>query len=516
MDHKPNNPIKHIVILGGGSAGWMTAATLSRMLKPENVKITLVESEQIGTVGVGEATIPDIINFNRLLGIDEQEFMKATNATFKLGIEFNNWGKKGDKYMHPFGHHGADMLGIDFHQFWLQSSERGNPNKIWDYSFAAKAAYADKFTLPVNDPRSVISQIRYAYHFDATLYAKFLRGFAEERGVIRVEGKVDNVSVHSETGNIETLHLESGQTISGDFFFDCTGFRSVLLSKTLGVEFEDWSHWLPCDRAQTVACHRTGSLSPYTVSTAKDAGWQWRIPTQTRVGNGHIYSSKFMSDEEGAASLLKDIEGEPMSDPRLIRFKTGCQKKFWEKNCIAIGLSAGFLEPLESTSLYLIQVGISRFISLFPDGNISPVVQKEYNRQIRQLFVQVRDFVILHYYATERTDTPFWNYCKNMSVPDSLQDKIDLFQDAGRVFRYEDDLFGETSWVAVLLGQNIIPKTIDPIVATVPSEQVERSLKSMESAIEKAIKTMPSHSEFISKYCPSENSDVKLSLDWNA
>ncbi len=511
MDH---NHIKHIVILGGGSAGWMTAATLSRMLKPENVKITLVESEVIGTVGVGEATIPDIINFNRILGIDEQEFMKATNATFKLGIEFNDWGQKGDTYMHPFGHHGADMLGIDFHQFWLQSQKNGNPNKIWDYSFAAKAAYANKFTLPVNDPRSVLSQIRYAYHFDATLYAKFLRGFAEGRGVFRLEGKVNKVSVHPENGHIKTLHLETGTTVSGDFFFDCTGFKSVLLSKTLGVDFENWGHWLPCDTAQTVACKRTKALTPYTQSNAKEAGWQWRIPTQTRVGNGHIYSSKYMSDDIARKSLLADIEGEPMSDPRLIRFKTGCQKKFWEKNCIAIGLSAGFVEPLESTSLYLIQVGISRFISLFPDGSLSPLVQKEYNRQISQLFTQVRDFIILHYYATERNDTPFWEYCSNMSIPESLSDKINLFKDAGRVFRYEDDLFGETSWVAVLLGQNIIPKTVDPIVTTVPNQQVERSLKSMESAISEAIKTMPSHNEFISKYCPSENSDVKLSLNW--
>jgi len=504
MPGNPDTSLRSIVILGGGSAGWMTAATLSRMLKPEQVKITLVESEQIGTVGVGEATIPDIINFNSLLGIDEQEFMKATNATFKLGIEFNNWGNIGDKYMHPFGLHGADMMAIDFHQFWMYSRANGNSQPIWKYSLSAEAAYDNKFALPVNDQRSVLSQIRYAYHFDATLYARFLRRYAEERGVIRVEGKVNDVSLNSESGHIESLQLESGETISGDFFFDCTGFRAMLLSKTLGVEFDDWGHWLPCNTAQAVACEDSGPLRPYTQATAKKAGWQWRIPTQTRVGNGHIYSTEHMSDDEARESLINDLESDPKGDPRVIRFRTGCQKKFWEKNCIAVGLSAGFLEPLESTSLYLIQVGISRFISLYPDGNLSPVVQDEYNRQIKQLFVQVRDFIILHYKATNRDDSEFWNYCRNMSIPDSLTAKMELFRAGGRVFRYEDDLFGKTSWIAVMLGQNIVPQVVDPIVASLPPEQVEHSLRSMSKSIGEALMKMPTHKDFIQRYCPSE------------
>ncbi len=504
MARSPEHKIKNIVILGGGSAGWMTAATLARMLKSDHVKITLVESEEIGTVGVGEATIPDIINFNHLLGINEQEFMKATNATFKLGIEFNNWGKLGDSYMHPFGLQGADMMGIDFHQFWLYSREHGNPQPIWKYSISAEAAYDNKFVLPVNDPRSVVSKIRYAYHFDATLYARFLRKYAEERGVSRVEGKVIDVGQNAESGYIELLTLENGQTVSGDFFFDCTGFRAMLLGKALGVEFEDWGHWLPCDRAQAVACRDSGALKPYTKATAKAAGWQWRIPTQTRVGNGHIYSSEFMKDEEAKDSLISDLESEPLGDPRLIRFRTGCQKKFWEKNCIAVGLSAGFLEPLESTSLYLIQVGISRFISLYPDGNLSSVVQDEYNRQIRHLFVQVRDFIILHYKATQRDDTPFWRYCRDMSVPDSLTAKMDLFRAGGRVFRYEDDLFGKTSWIAVLLGQNVYPEIVDPIVTTIPSQQVRHSLTSMTKSIGDAVMKMPSHEQFIAQYCPTD------------
>lgn len=504
MAHSPAHKIKSIVILGGGSAGWMTAATLSRMLKPEHVKITLIESEQIGTVGVGEATIPDIINFNHMLGIDEQEFMKATNATFKLGIEFNNWGQKGDQYMHPFGLQGADMMGVDFHQFWLYSRDFGNPNPIWKYSVSAEAAYENKFTQPVNDPRTVVSQIRYAYHFDATLYARFLRKYSEERGVTRVEGKVTNVSQAPSNGNITALTLESGKTISGDFFFDCTGFRAMLIGKTLGVAFDDWSHWLPCNSAQAVACNDTGPLKPYTQATAKDAGWQWRIPTQTRVGNGHIYSNEFLSDEAARNSLIDDLESDPLGDPKLIKFRTGCQQKFWEKNCIAVGLSAGFLEPLESTSLYLIQVGISRFISLYPDGNLSSVVRTEYNRQIRQLYDQVRDFIILHYKATQRSDTEFWKYCANMSVPDSLQAKIELFQAGGRVFRYEDDLFGKTSWVAVLLGQNILPEVVDPIVSSLPKEQVERSLRSMTKSIGDAVMKMPTHKQYIEQYCLTE------------
>ena len=492
--------IRSIVILGGGSAGWMTAAALSRMLNPERVKITLIESEQIGTVGVGEATIPDIINFNAMLGIDEATFMKATNATFKLGIEFKDWGKLGDKYLHPFGLHGADMLGIDFHQFWLYARENGNPKEIWEYSICAMAGYANRFTLPPNDPRSAASQLRYAYHFDATLYARFLRSYAEEKGVARIEGKVNDVSQDTETGNITALQLEDGEQISGDFFFDCTGFRSLLLSKTLGVEFESWGHWLPCDTAQAVACEDQGPLKPYTQSTAKSAGWQWRIPTRTRVGNGHIYAKAFMSNDEAHDVLLAGLENDPIGDPRIIRFKTGCQNKFWEKNCVAIGLSAGFLEPLESTSIYLIQMGISRFISLFPDGTISPVIRDEYNRQLRQLFDQVRDFIILHYYATQRDDSPFWNYCRTMSIPDSLQNKIAIFEEAGRVFRYEDDLFSQTSWVAVLLGQNIYPRIIDPIVAALPSDQVRNSLMSMDKAITTAVGKMPTQEQFLDQY----------------
>lgn len=499
IDGQPD-AVKRIVIVGGGSAGWMTAAALSSLLPQNAVQITLIESEQIGTIGVGEATIPDVINFNSMLGISETDFLKATNGTFKLGIEFVNWGRVGDSYFHPFGTHGVDMNGIDFHQFWLRY-QRDNPGSVVEeFSLSAIAAKRNKFVLPEGDPRSVLSHIRYAYHFDATAYAKYLRRYAEQRGVQRVEGKVVDVSLKSETGFISDVELESGQSVSGDLFFDCSGFRSLLLGKALDVDFKDWSHWLPCDTAQTVACERTGALRPYTVSTAKRAGWQWRIPTQHRTGNGHIYSSALMSDDDAIESLLADLDGPAMATPRKIKFRTGHRNKFWEKNCIGIGLSSGFLEPLESTSLFLIQEGISKFISLYPTADMPESVRSEYNRQITKKFEQVRDFIILHYKATQRDDSEFWNYCRTMSVPDSLTQKIELFREAGRIFRYEDELFSKPSWIAVLLGQNMQPKSVDPIIGALPAAQIAKSLVSMKAAMDSATEKMPTHEAFLKNY----------------
>ncbi len=492
--------IKNIVIVGGGSAGWMTAAALSSLLSPKTVSVTLIESDQIGTVGVGEATIPDMLNFNAMLGIPEAEFLKATNGTFKLGIEFIDWGRKGESYIHPFGNIGVDMQGIDFHQYWLHAKAGGSRVPLQDYSICAVAGQKNKFTLPDPNPRSPLSHLRYAYHIDATLYARYLRGYAEKRGIKRLEGKVIETGLDKESGNISNLKMDNGAIVTGDFFFDCTGFRALLADGALGATFTDWSHWLPCDTAQTVASKREGPLLPYTKATAKPAGWQWRIPTQHRTGNGHIYSSQYMEDNEAIDILMAGLDSAPIADPRKIKFKTGCRDTLWNKNCIAIGLSAGFLEPLESTSLFLIQQGISRFITLFPTADISNVVRDEYNKQMRKEFHQVRDFIILHYVATQRDDSPFWNYCRNMSIPDSLKEKIELFQEAGRIFRYNDELFSKPSWIAVCLGQNIIPKTTDPIVSSLPCEQVDHSLNSMHQAMVQTAEKMMTHEEFLTRY----------------
>src|SRR5690349_18860420 len=480
--------LKQIVIAGGGSAGWMTAAALSSLLNPKDVSITVVESDEIGIIGVGEATIPDIINFNRMLGIGEAEFMKATHATFKLGIEFVDWGRKGDRYIHPFSVHGVDMQGIDFHNYWLHERAGGGQHAIEQYSLCAVSAKQNRFTLPDPNPRSLLSHIRYAYHFDATLYARYLRAYAEARGVRRVEGKIQEILQAPESGHVTALRLDHGATVEGDFFFDCTGFRALILEKVLGVQYVDWSRWLPCNSALAVPCCHSGPLLPYTRATARSAGWQWRIPTQRRTGNGHIYCREFMSDDEATSVLLANLDGEALADPRQIRFTAGHRQVFWSRNCIAIGLAAGFLEPLESTSIYLIQEGISRFISLFPDATLPDVVRDEYNRHMRTEFEQVRDFIILHFSATERDDTPFWNYCRNMSIPDSLRHKIELFRTASRVFRYEEELFSRPSWVAVLLGQNIVPRQCDPIVASLPRAMVHESLESMRLAMDAAVR----------------------------
>ncbi len=494
-------PLGSIVIVGGGSAGWMTAAALSSLVESKDVSITVIESDAIGTVGVGEATIPDMLVFNQMLGISEAEFMRATEATFKLGIEFVDWGHKGDRYIHPFGQHGVDMEGIDFHQYWLRLNRDGGTAPIEDYSLSAVAAVAGRFALPDPNPRSVFSHLRYAYHFDATLYARYLRRYAERRGVKRIEGVVKEVHRTAQGDGIAAVTMDSGAQVKGDFFFDCTGFRALLTGQTLDIDFVDWSAWLPCDSALAVPSAHVGPPPPYTRSTARPAGWQWRIPTQRRVGNGHIYSRSFMDDDEAERVLRKGVEGALLAEPRSIRFKAGHRRQFWRGNCIAIGLAAGFLEPLESTSLYLIQEGISRFISLFPNGDMPDILRVEYNRYMQKKFEQVRDFIVLHYVATNRDDTPFWRYCRTMSVPDSLRHKMELFRETGRIFRYDDELFARPSWVAVMLGQGIMPERCDPIVAALPARDVANSLQSMASAMKDAASRMPTHASFIASYC---------------
>jgi tryptophan 7-halogenase len=485
--------LKQIVIVGGGAAGWMTAAALSRLLKPADVSLTLVESDEIGIIGVGEATIPDMLQFNLFLGIAEPELMQATQATFKLGIEFVDWTRNGSRYFHPFGFHGIDIDGLDFHQYWLHCRAHGHPHSIGDYCLTEIVAKKNKFGYPdLSVAGAPASYLRYAYHFDAALYARFLRQFAEKRGVKRVEGKVNEVLRHPESGNLTGVRLEDGQIVSGEFFLDCTGFRSLLLDKTLGVPWVDWRHWLPCDGALAVACEHAGPLRPYTRSTAKPAGWQWNIPTQKRTGNGHIFCSEFMSQDEATSLLIDGLEGPIMGTPRLIRFATGRREKCWEKNCVAIGLSAGFLEPLESTSLYLIRQGISRFIALFPDASQPSIFRDEYNRWMQRDFEQVRDLLILHYYSQER-DEPFWRHCRNMTIPETLRRRLDLFAEGGRFLRFEGELFPSASWVAVMLGQNVNPRAVDPMVASLPVAEVEPKLHLLRRAMNEFADKLPSH-----------------------
>jgi tryptophan halogenase len=482
----------------------MTAAALSRLLRPQDVSLTLVESDEIDIIGVGEATIPDMLQFNLFLGIVEAELMRATQATFKLGIEFVDWSGPGSRYFHPFGFHGVDIDGVDFHQHWLQCRAHGHEHEIGDYCLTEIVARQGKFAFPdMRVAGAPASYLRYAYHFDAALYAAFLRRYAEARGVKRVEGKVCEVQRHPETGDITAVRLANGQAVSGDFFFDCTGFRSLLLDQALGVRWIDWRHWLPCDAALAVACRHDGPPRPYTRSTARTAGWQWKIPTQHRTGNGHIYCSEFMSEDEATSMLTGSLDGEIMGTPRLIRFATGHRLKFWEKNCVAIGLSAGFLEPLESTSLYLIRQGISRFIALFPDASMAPILRDEYNRWMRKDFEQVRDLLVFHYYANGREE-PFWRHCRNMTVPETLQRRLSLFAEGGRFLRMEGELFPNASWVAVMLGQNVIPRAIDPVIAGRPASEIEPKLALLRRAMNEYADALPAHEEVLRKYCASE------------
>jgi tryptophan halogenase len=499
-----NSPIKSIVIAGGGTAGWMAAAALSRMLNTSRVTITLVESETIGTVGVGEATIPNIATFNKMLGIDERDFMTATQATLKYGIEFKGWTTEAESYFHPFGTHGRDMMGMSFHQFWRKMHALGKAERIESYCATAMAAKNGKACLPSRDPKSLMSTLSHAYQFDAGLYAAYLRKFSERNGAVRVEGKITDVDVDSESGFIKTLLLDSGEALSGDFFIDCTGFRALLSEKVMETPFKDWSHWLPCDSALAVGSEKHSNTPPYTRATARQAGWQWQIPLQHRTGNGHVYCSSYMSDEEAKKTLLNTLETPPLSSPKQLRFTTGQREKMWTKNCLALGLSGGFLEPLESTSIYLIQAGISRLLALFPDTRFNSTEIDEYNRLMDLEFEQVRDFLILHYVANERHGLPFWDYVRNMPIPDSLTRKIELFKSSGRFFRYEGDLFTETSWVAVFLGQNILPERYNAVVDGLSEEDINAGLTSIKSELARDIPHMPSHEEFLSRYCPAE------------
>lgn len=496
--------ISKIVIVGGGTAGWMTAAALSKFLNPQSYQITLVESDQIGTVGVGEATLPHLRFFNERLGIDEKEFMQKTSATYKLGIEFSNWGALGDAYIHPFGVYGQEVENLGFHHYWLQQRQQGKAKDISQYSLPVQLALAGKFEYPTAETFQAYPPFGYAFHLDALKYAAFLREFSEKRQVTRVEGKVDRVSINTSNGFIESIHLESGQELQADLFIDCSGFRALLLGQELGVEFQDWSRFLPCDRAVAIPSEDCGAPLSYSKAIAREAGWQWRIPLQNRVGNGYVYCSEFISDDEAADKLMNNLDGKPLADLNFLRFKAGRREKTWEKNCVAVGLSSGFLEPLESTSIFLIQIAIMKLIEFFPRAEFDEKVTDEFNRLMAVEYDRIKDFLILHYHATERDDTEFWNYCRTMSIPDSLQHKMDLFREQGHVERYVNGLFLEPSWVAVYLGQRIVPKTYHPLVHRFNDTEIQKLLQSEESRINNTVAQAPEHLESIKKYCHAD------------
>jgi tryptophan halogenase len=496
-----DNRIRSIAIVGGGSAGWMTAATLARLLGPNYAKITLIESDEIGIVGVGEATIPQMATFNRMLGIDENEFVRETKGSFKLGIQFVDWGRLGHRYFHPFGGYGVNMGGLSFHAYFLRLHQLGEVPSIDAFSLQATAGVQAKFMRSIDAGNSPLSDIAYAYHFDAGLYARYLRRYAETRGVERREGRIVDVRLDGESGHVAAVSLESGEQIEADLYIDCSGFRSLLIGGALGNDYVDWKHWLPCDRAVAVPCAGAETMEPYTRSTARGYGWQWRIPLQHRIGNGHVYSSAHLSDDEATAILLANLDGEPLAEPRFVPFRTGHRAKLWDRNVVALGLASGFMEPLESTSLWMIQSGISRLMAMFPDRGFDPATTARYNRILLTEYEEIRDFLILHYHATERTDTPFWEYCRTMEIPDRLAEKMRVYRAHGRVFRENEELFNDTSWFAVMWGQLLRPAGYDPVADSMSLDQTRARLAEIERAVANSAEYMPRHRDFIRQHC---------------
>ena len=498
--------IEHIVIVGGGTAGWMAAAALSRLTKAHPLKITLVESEQIGTVGVGEATIPPFVEFNQLLDIGEAEMMAAVQGTFKLGIQFANWGNVGESYIHPFGAYGYPIGGISFHQMWHRARAQGDRRPIQAFNAETMAAYFGKFSRTEDYASDDLPPINYAYHIDAGRYAAFLRQYAEKRGVVRHEGRITDVAQDPESGDIVSVTTDRGDTLAGQLFIDCSGFRGLLIEQTLETGYEDWTHWLPCDRAVALPCNRDDGSPPppFTKATAHAAGWQWCVPLQHRNGNGHVYCSQFMEADEALDILTGNLAGKPTADPNHLRFVTGRRKKFWNKNVVALGLSAGFMEPLESTSIHLINTGINKLLAVLSLDGVTERQAETFNRLTGKEYARIRDFLILHYNATARTDSEFWNYCRTMSVPDTLTEKTDLFRRTGQIFREEDELFTETSWAAVMMGQGVAMEGHSPIADTVPPAELAQNLSDIENSIRWLVQHMPDHKTYLERYCPAK------------
>jgi tryptophan halogenase len=491
-----SSAIKNVIIAGGGTAGWMAAAAFGKLLG-KTLNITLVESDLIPTVGVGEATIPTLHIFHDLLKIKEADVMKATNATFKLCISFENWKDVNQDYIHSFGYLGQGCWAAGFQHFWLKGKQQGMVSDIGDYCPEHVASRQGKFAVMPKQERN------YAFHLDAGLYAKFLREIAQEHGVKRIEGKINQVNQHNDNGFIKSISLDNGQVIEGDLFIDCTGFKGLLIEETLHTGFEDWSHWLPCDSAIAVQTTLTKSTVPYTRSIAHDSGWQWQIPLQNRMGNGIVYCSKHMSDEEAKTTLLNNIEGDTLTDPRVIKYSAGTRRKHWNKNCVAVGLSSGFIEPLESTSIHLIQQSIIRLMQNLPSKNMEQATLNDFNSKMRFEIDNIRDFIILHYHVTQRIDSSFWRYCKNMDIPETLQQRIDLFISNGNAYKTDGELFGETSWIQVMMGQGLMPERYHTIVDMMSDDELKKFLDNIKMTIERRVNGLPDHNAFIQSYCKS-------------
>ena len=494
MTQLNNKPVKNLVIVGGGTAGWMAAAAFSKLLG-KSINVVLVESEEIGTVGVGEATVPPLILFNRYLGINEQELLAYVKGTIKLGISFENWKTIGESYIHPFGNTGRDTWAASFQHFWRRGLDLGVNYPLGDYSLECQAALQHKFAHLPNSPMT------YAYHIDAGRYAKFLRSVAEKSGAVRIEGKVQDV-ILNDAHSIESIQLASGESVAGDFFIDCTGFRALLIEQALHTGYEDWSHWLPCDSALAVQTESVRESVPYTRSIAHTAGWRWQIPLQHRVGNGLVYCSEYMSDDEAKKTLLEQVEGRTTSEPKLIRFKTGQRLKHWNKNCVTLGLASGFIEPLESTSIHLIQRGITRLVQMFPFDGIRNCDIDEYNAQMKTEVESIRDFIIMHYHLTQRDDSEFWRYCKAMPVPETLTHRIRLFEETGKIFIESPyKLFAEPSWLHVMVGQGVVPENYHAVANEMSEQELKRFLADMRKAIMTTVQKMPSHHDYLQHFC---------------
>lgn len=516
MSNPTSDTTREIVVLGGGTAGWMAAAALARVLTGNRyAKITLVESAIIGTIGVGEATIPQARSFNAMLGIDENDFMRSTQATFKLGIEFVDWSRKGHKYFHPFGEFGHKVLGIDFHHFWLRHRDRqarsgAAPIALEDFNLQCVAAREGRFSRPNGQPNSPLGSLSYAYHLDAILYAAYLRKYAEARGVRRVEGKVTSVDQDPETGFVTQLNLDNGTSVAGDLFLDCSGFRGVLIEGALETGYDDWRHWLPCDSAVAAPSQPPGPPVPFTRATAHEAGWQWRIPLQHRLGNGYVYCSEHISANQAEADFLARLETTPTAEPRHLSFTTGRRKKFWNKNVVAIGLAAGFMEPLESTSIHLAQTGVARLFQHLPKEGIDPLLVDRYNRLTEDEYARIRDFLILHYKATSRMDTSFWQHIQEVSIPDNLQHKWDIYQRTGRLYRENEELFSESSWLAVFEGQDVKADSYDPVADTMSEADLDDRIDKVRQVIATCSSTLPTHAAYIADQCAASDKEMAL------